>query len=105
MRIIPPSLIGLSVEGDDLYKEKKRVPLRRPGKKSRLSIGEMVTIYVWFLRSKGKDFKTFYEGCQGQFLREYFPAMPDYSNFLKPKKRQAEVFFQWHNGRKNRGSC
>ncbi|MDR0740328.1 MAG: hypothetical protein LBF34_01300, partial [Puniceicoccales bacterium] len=44
MKIIPLSLIGLSVEGDDLCKEKKRVPLKRPGKKSKLSIGEMVTM-------------------------------------------------------------
>jgi hypothetical protein len=33
MKIIPLSLIRLSVEGDDLFKEKKRVPLRRPEKK------------------------------------------------------------------------
>jgi hypothetical protein len=33
MKIIPLSLIGLSIEGDDLYKEKKIMPLRRPEKK------------------------------------------------------------------------
>jgi hypothetical protein len=32
MKTIPLSLIRLSVEVDDLYKEKKMVPLRRPGK-------------------------------------------------------------------------
>jgi hypothetical protein len=69
------------------------MPLESPGRKSKLSISEMVTISVWFLRSKVKDFKTFYEGCQGKFLREYFPSMPDYSNFLKQKKRQAKAFF------------
>jgi hypothetical protein len=43
MKIITLSLIRLSVEGDDLCKEKKRVPLRRP-EKSKLSISEMVTM-------------------------------------------------------------
>jgi hypothetical protein len=52
---IPLSLIRLFVEVDDLYKEKKMMPLGRPGKKSKLSLSEMVTIYVWFFRSKVKD--------------------------------------------------
>ncbi|MDR1590466.1 MAG: IS982 family transposase [Puniceicoccales bacterium] len=29
----------------------------------------------------------------GAVLREYFPAMPDYSNFLKQKKKHAKAFF------------
>jgi hypothetical protein len=93
MKITPLSLIGLFIEVDDLCKEKKIMPLGGPGRKSGLSVSEIVTIYVWFLRSKVKDFKTFYEGCQGRFLRKYFPATADYSNFLKQKKKQAKAFF------------
>jgi hypothetical protein len=37
------------------------------------------------LKSKVRSFREFYDGVHEQFLRQFFPKMPDYFNFLKQR--------------------
>jgi hypothetical protein len=78
-----PKLEALLARISDLCK-KKSIGLRASrGRPCRLHPSEIVTIYVWFMRSKVRSFKEFYNGPQGEFLRQFFPKMMSYSAFQK----------------------
>jgi IS5 family transposase len=83
-------LVTLFVRIDDLCKE-KRIGMRvGRGRPCRLHPSEIVTIYVWFMLSKVRSFKTFYKGPQGKFLRPFFPKMTTYTAFLKQLKKHSQ---------------
>jgi hypothetical protein len=63
--------------------EKKIEKKGRRGRRSGLCMGEILAIRIWFNPSKCRDFKTFYRGSNGEFLRPFFPKMPNYSSFMK----------------------
>jgi IS5 family transposase len=95
-------LVELFVKIDDLSK-RKNIVARKKGKGRRgLCVSEVVTIYVWFLKSKVRSFKEFYDGINGQFLGQFFPQMPDYSNFLKHLKKASKSIYKMTQ-RRNRG--
>jgi hypothetical protein len=89
MKIQTLRLIKLFVKIDDLSKRKNIMTRNGKGRRYWLCASEVVTIYVWFLKSKVNSFREFYGGVHGQFLRQFFPKMPDYSNFLKHPKKLA----------------
>ena len=95
-------LVELFVKIDDLGK-RKNIVVRKRGKGRRgLCVSEVVTIYVWFLKDKVRSFGEFYDGINGQFLRQFFPQMPDYSNFLKHLKKASKSIYKMTQ-RRNRG--
>jgi hypothetical protein len=77
---------------DDLCKKKKIEKKERRGRKSGLCVDEILAIQIWFNLSKCRDFKTFYRGANGEFLRPFFPKMPNYSSSMKQIKRRAKTF-------------
>jgi hypothetical protein len=79
-------LISLFVSIDDLCKGKKITARTGRGRPCRLYPSEIMTIYVWFLRSKCSSFKEFYNGVQGKFLRPFFPKMTTYGSFMRQLK-------------------
>ncbi|MDR1438206.1 MAG: hypothetical protein LBI69_04070 [Puniceicoccales bacterium] len=66
-------LVALFVRIDNMCKKKMAAMSRRCGRPSKLFLSEIITIYVWFMRSKVRKFKAFYEGIRGIFLRSFFP--------------------------------
>jgi hypothetical protein len=53
------------------------------GRKPKMSFEEVLTVFVAFLLSRRKDFKSFYHGLSGFVLREFFPKLVCYSSLLR----------------------
>jgi hypothetical protein len=91
-------LTELFVCVDDLCKKKNIEEKERRGRKSGLWVSEILTIQIWFNLSKCRDFKTFYRGVNGEFLRPFFPKMPNYSFPYETDKTTGKgVPFYWKN--------
>jgi IS5 family transposase len=86
-------LITLFVSIDDLSKGKKITARAGRGRPCRLYPREIMTIYVWFLRSKCGSFKEFYNGVQGKFLRPFSPKMTTYGSFMRQLKLHFKKFW------------
>jgi IS5 family transposase len=73
--------------------QEKKITMRAGrGRPCKLLPQEIATIYVWFMKSKMRSFKVFYEGVEGEFLRPFFPKMPSYTAFLKQLKNCSKEF-------------
>ncbi|MDR2658541.1 MAG: hypothetical protein LBC27_00920 [Spirochaetaceae bacterium] len=58
----------------------------RRGAKKRLGLAELMTLNILRFRLLVHDLKTFHRLVQNAY-REYFPALPNYENFLKASNR------------------
>jgi IS5 family transposase len=56
---------------------------QKTGRPPRLSFSAVLAIFIQFLLCRKKDFKAFYEGCDGALLRKVFPEMTCYSSILR----------------------
>ena len=59
-----------------------QAPSKR-GRKSTLSMSEVMTIIIWFHQSHYRDFKTFYLEYVCPYLRSEFPNLVSYNRFVE----------------------
>jgi hypothetical protein len=67
-------------------------------------VSEILAIQIWFNLSKCRNFKTLYRRANGEFLRQFFPRMPNCSSFMKQIKRQAKTFHFIGKIRRSKGT-
>jgi hypothetical protein len=98
-------LVDLFVRIDDACKRKNITMRQGRGRPCQLFPSEIVTIYVWFITSNACSFKAFYNGSQGEFLRQFFPKMPSYTAFLKQVQKLSMEFgtlaMEWNDSPKD----
>ena len=56
---------------------------KRTGRPPSMSFAAELTVVVQFILSRRSDFKTFFDGLDGEVLRKLFPKMTCYSSFLR----------------------
>jgi hypothetical protein len=83
-------LIALFVRIDNICKKKMTAESLSRGRPNKLFPGEIIPVYAGFMRSKTLNFKAFYGGIHGIFLRPLVPKMPPYTDFLKQLKKQSK---------------
>jgi hypothetical protein len=64
---------------------------KRRGRKRGIRVVDIIAIGVWYSQSGLKNLKQFCQGAEGEWLREYYPKMPEYSNLLKQLKKWGKV--------------
>jgi len=63
-----------------------------------LTMGEIMTITIYFHHSKFRTFKDYYEILMSGSLRKYFPGLPSYSRFISLMKRGVFPLFVFLQG-------
>ena len=84
------SLLKLFCDVDDFLKTITTWPDQRllgrsnkPGPKPKLSASEIMTILIYFHKSRYRDFKTYYTRYVRRHLRSEFPDLVSYNRFVE----------------------
>jgi IS5 family transposase len=77
------ALVGIFMKLDDRCKEKNLAFSHTLGRKAGLQLSEVWTICCFYQMVGMRDLKRFYCGAYGNWLRQFFPKMPSYSEFLR----------------------
>ena len=80
-----------TLEKTELWEKLPKWNPNKSGMKKKMSLSEIITLNIIRVLSHFKDLKAFHKNAY-QYMRDYFPKMTNYENFLKASNQSFQFF-------------